>query len=143
MTHFLSSFRVPAVVLELLNGGAITPELLWLGLLVHYLVKESRRRGLQALDWFNLPPSMNLILAIAICDFGTTLRSMTIWFWRRFGGGDFTDLQVLLLFTAGAFIAFGTLCKIRALTEPDHGWWPWLLATGATLAVFFVLVALR
>jgi hypothetical protein len=141
MTHFLSS---PSLFLELLSGGAITPNLLWLVLLVRYLAKESRRRGLHALDWFSLPPSMNLILAITFCDFGTTLRAMTIWFWRRFGGaGDFTDLQLVLLVISGALVVAGTLYKIRALTEPDRGRGPWILATVATAAMLFVLLALR
>lgn len=133
-----------AFFLEILNGGAVTPELLCLILLAVYLCRESRRRGLHALDWFRLPPSMNLVLAMFIFDFGVWLRSITIWIWRRFfGGGDFTALQMGLLIVGGGLIVVGSLCKIRALTEPDYGRTPWLLASIATLAAIVAIVVFR
>jgi hypothetical protein len=133
-----------AFFLEMLNGGAITPELLWLVLLSIYLMRETRRRGLNALDWFALPPSMDLILAVFISDSGVCLRSVTIWAWRRFGGGGaFNPMQELLLIAGGALIVVGALCKIRALTRPDHGDGPWLLSMALTAVVLVLMLALR
>lgn len=133
-----------AFFLEILNGGAVTPELLCLVLLGIYLSRESRRRGLHALDWFALPPSMNLVLAMFIFDSGVWLRSITIWVWRRFfGAGDFSAMQTALLIVGGGLIVVGSLCKIRALTAPDHGRAPWLLASIATLAAIVAIVVFR
>lgn len=133
-----------AFFLEILNGGAIVPELLCLVLLGVYLSREAHRRGLHALDWFKLPPSMNLVLAMFVFDSGVLLRSITIWVWRRFfGGGDFSALQTCLLIIGGGLIVVGSLCKIRALTEPDFGRAPWLLASIATLAAIVAIVAFR
>lgn len=125
----------PAFLLELLNGGAITPDLIWLCMLATYLVKESRRRGLHPLDWFSLPPSMNLILAVFVCDAGNCLRSIIIWTWRVGGAGEFSPLESAGLVVAGALIALGGLCKVRAWTQPDYGNGPWLAATALTAAV--------
>lgn len=134
----------PAFLLEMLNGGALTPETLWLVLLGIYLSKEARRRGLHTLDWFSLPPSMNLILAIFISDAGVQLKSLTVWIWRRFeGAGQFGAVQELLLVIGSALIVAGFLCKIRALTRPDHGNWPWLAACGLTIAATIALLLTR
>jgi hypothetical protein len=122
-----------AFFLEILNGGAVTPEFIWLCLLAVYLSRESRRRGLRFFDWFHLPPSMNLILAIFIFDLSILTRSWVVWAWRRFDdGGNFAAWQTTALVVSGAFIVIGTLCKIRALTYPDHGNWPWLLSAQLT-----------
>lgn len=132
------------LLLEILNGGAITPELMWLVLLSVYLVREAKRRGLHFLDWFHLPPSMNLILAIYICDLGVVMRSVTVWTWRRFGSAaDFTLMQSWLLIIGGGLIVLGTLCKIRAITAPDHGDGPWFVAGALTLLVAAILVFAR
>lgn len=133
-----------SLFLEMLNGGAITPELIWLMLLAIYLSKESKRRNLNALDWFSLPPSMDLILAVFISDFGVWLRSLTIWAWRRFdGAAEFNQAQQALLTFGGALIVVGFLCKIRALTAPDHGNLPWLISTAAAAAAIVALLLLR
>lgn len=123
-----------AFFLEILNGGAVTPEFLWLVLLTTYLSRESRRRGLRFYDWFRLPPSMNLILAVFIFDFAILARSWVIWAWRRFDGADeFGASQTAAMVISGALIVFGSLCKIRAMTYPEYGNWPWLAATFLTI----------
>lgn len=130
--------------LEMLNGGAVTPELFWLVLLARYLTRESKRRGLQRFDWFSLPPSMDLMLAIFIVDAGVWIRSVTIWVWRRFdGSGEFSSAQHMLLTIGGALIAIGYLCKIRALTRPDEGNGPWLVAMGCTVVVLVAMLVFR
>ena len=134
-----------ALFLELLNGGAVTPEAIWLVLLTIYLAKEAKRRGLRRFDSLHLPPSMNLILAIYVCDAGVTIRSVTVWFWRRFGGGhsDFGPIESGLLTIGGALIVWGFLCKIRAITAPDHGDGPWITAMLASAIAIVALVVLR
>lgn len=130
-------------LLEVLNGGAVTPELLWLVLLGIYLVKEAKRRGLRATDWFKLPPSMNLILAVFISDLGVSMRAAVVWFWRRFNGGvgDFSPFEASILITGCGLIVIGSLCKIRAITEPDHGNGPWLLSMlSAGVAILILLM---
>lgn len=130
-----------AFFLEILNGGAVTPELIWLVLLGTYLSREARRRGLHFLDWFSLPPSMNLILAVFIFDAAIVSRSWVVWAWRRFDhAGDFGPMQTVALMVSGFFIVVGTLCKIRAMTHPDHGNWPWLASTAVTLVGIIGLV---
>ena len=129
---------------ELVNGAAVTPELICLILLAVYLSRESRRRGLSALNWFHFPPSMNLVLAIFIFDLGVSIRSTTIWVWQRFyGSGDMGEGLGSILILSGGLIVFGALCKIRALTEPDHGFRRWLLAAVLTAAMIIVLIVLR
>lgn len=134
-----------ALFLEILNGGAMTPELVCLVLLAIYLSKEAKRRGLHRLDWFKLPPSMNLILAMFVYDTGVFLRSITVWAWRRFSGGvgNFDGVEGLALVLGGALIVIGSLCKIRALTKPDHGDGPWLAASAATAFAIGVLLLFR
>lgn len=131
------------LALELLNGSAVTPELLWLVMIGLYLSKEARRRGLHALDWFNLPPSMNFMLAIFISDLGIWLKTFTVWLWRRSGAGPFNELEITLLAVSGVLILLGPLCKIRALTAPDHGRGPWLVALGWTIAIAAAMLVFR
>lgn len=132
-----------AFFLEMLNGGAITPEFLWLVLLGIYLSRESQRRGLHWSDWFSLPPSMNLILAVFIADAGVWLRSLIVWNWRRTGAGEFNEAELLGLIVGGALIVLGFLCKIRAMTEPDHGPGPWLASAGLTALVLVAMLVFR
>lgn len=133
-----------AFFLEMLNGGALTPELFWLVLLARYLARESKRRGLHMLDWISLPPSMDLMLAIFISDTGVWIRSLTIWAWRRFGGaGEFNQVQLALLICGGALIVVGYLCKVRALTRPDEGDVPWLTAMACSAVVLVVMLVFR
>lgn len=131
------------IFLELLNGSAITPELLWLAMIGIYLSKEAKRRGLHALDWFKLPPSMDFMLAIFISDLGIWLKALVVWLWRRRGAGPFTEMDIALLIVAGVLIIFGALCKIRALTSPDHGRNPWLIATCWTVLIGIGLLVFR
>lgn len=141
MSHWI--FVNTGLLLELLNGGAVTPELLWLVMIGVYLSREARRRGLHAFDWFRLPPSMDLMLAIFISDFGIWLKSIVVWLWRRRGAGDFSNLDVALLFISGVLIVLGPLCKIRAMTGPDHGRVPWLIALTWTVVVGIALLVFR
>lgn len=130
-----------AFFLEILNGGAVTPELIWLGIITVYLCKESVRRGLRWFNWFSLPPSMNLILAIFIFDAAIVTRSWVIWAWRRFdSAGEFGPVQTVALTVSGFFILAGTLCKIRAWTHPDYGNAPWLAACGVTFLSLIGLI---
>lgn len=134
----------PGFFLEILNGGAIAPELICLVLLGLYLAKEYRRRGGRSVNWFRLPPGMALVVAMFIFDFGVCVRSVTIWAWRRFfDAGDFGAMQTALLVAGGALIVVGSLCKIRALTAPDRGNGPWLVASAVSLAAIGLLIALR
>lgn len=130
-------------LLEIMNGGAVTPELMWLVLLAIYLTKESRRRGLHAFDWLSLPSSMDFILAVFISDFGVYMRSLTIWIWRVSGAGDFTGIESGFLVFGGALVVLGPLCKIRAMTKPDHGDRPWLVCILASAGAIVALLFLR
>lgn len=133
-----------SLFLEILNGGAVTPELLCLVLLGIYLSKESRRRGLRWFNWFDLPPSMNLILAMFIFDAGVWSRSVIIWSWRRFTvAPNFNRIETVGLIVGGLLIVLGSLCKIRALTRPDHGDGPWLAASAGTVTMIGVLLLFR
>lgn len=131
--------------LEILSGGAMTPELVCLVLLGIYLSKESKRRGLRRLDWFKLPPSMNLILAMFVYDVGVFLRTVTIWAWRRIDGGvgNLDGIEGLTLVIGGALIVLGSLCKIRALTRPDYGAAPWLAASVVSAVAIGLLLLFR
>lgn len=129
-----------AFFLEMLNGGAITPELIWMVMLGLYLSRESQRRNLRWFDWFHLPPSMNLILAVFICDAGVWLRSVIIWNWRRGGAGEFNEMEVMGLIIGGTLIVGGYLCKIRAWTHPEYGNRPWLAAGIVSLIAIVALI---
>jgi hypothetical protein len=130
------------ILLEVLNGSAITPELLLLLILTRYLMRTSREYGLSPLDWFHLPPHMDLILAMFICDIGLFARSVITWAWRFFGEGDFNSAQAAGLIAGGLLITIGLLCKIRALTYPNDGNTPWLLATAVTIVMTVALTTL-
>jgi hypothetical protein len=134
-----------SLFLEILSGGAMTPELVCLVLLGVYLSKEAKRRGLRRLDWFKLPPSMSLILAMFVYDVGVFMRSATIWIWRRIdgGAGSLDGPEGLSLVIGGALIVLGSLCKIRALTKPDHGDGPWLAASAASAFAIGLLLLFR
>lgn len=132
-----------APFLELLNGGAITPEIICLVLLGRYLVNESKRRGLRAFDWLKLPPSMNLILAVFISDLGVFLRSATVWHWRHFTRApDFTGPETFIMMIGAVLVVLGPLCKVRALTEPDFGRRPWVTSALLSFLFFLALIVL-
>lgn len=132
----------PALPLELLNGAGMVLEFCFIGLMLMYLWRETRRRGLAFADWIGgkLPPSMNLAIAVVVCDCGVWVRTIVIWAWREFyGGGDFGNWQAAALVLGALLIVVGSLCKIRAVSKPDYGDGPWMLAAAATLA--FVLAS--
>jgi len=133
MNHFLELvFSNYQFLLELHGRGAILPEGIWLVLLTMYLVKETRRRGLGWYDWLHLPPGMNFILAIYICDLGVVIQSIGFSLW-----------QWWMLVVGGALVVVGFLCKIRALTVEDLGNRIWLWSGGAALLLFLLLVTVR
>lgn len=136
----------PELPLELLNGAGMVLETCFLGLMVLYLLKETKRRGLGVADWIGgrLPPSMNFALAVMVCDSGVWLRSIVVWSWRRFyDGGGFGNYQLAFLALGALAIVVGSLCKIRAITKPDHGNGPWLASAAAVLLFVVVTVLYR
>lgn len=134
----------PGFLLEILNGGAITPGQIWLVMIAIYLSKEAKRRGLRAFDWFHLPPSMDFMLAVFIGDLGVEVKAIAVWVWRRFfDAGDFSVMQTGLLMLGSTLIVLGFLCKIRALTKPDCGNGPYLKAAAWTVGVVILLLIFR
>lgn len=132
-----------ADLLELLNGAAIVPGFIVIGLLFRYLVKEAQRRGLHGLDWRHFPPSMNLVLAMFIFVVAVWGEKVFKWGWRFFGAKDFgAGLTVFLIFF-GSFVVIGSLCKIRALTRPDFGDGPWLISASLSAVAIVALVVFR
>lgn len=129
------------ILLELFNGGALILEGLFLLWALRYLWLESKRRNLRIRDWFYLPPSMSLVVAVIVFDFSSWLRSLVVWSWRRFyEAGAFQPWHTDILLAAGAIGVLGALCKIRAVTKPDYGSAPWLFCTG--LIVVYVVMSL-
>lgn len=126
----------PNIPLELLNGGGMVLAVFFLSWMAVYLFKESVRRKLGVRDWLGrLPPSMHLAVAIFVFDLGVVVFLAVVW-WRVFyAAADFSETQIVLLALGAVTIIVGALCKIRAITKPDHGNWPWLMALAA-LAVF-------
>lgn len=127
-----------ARLLQALNGAAILPALGCLVLLSIYLCREARRRGLRSMDWFRLPPSMSLVLAMFVFDVGVCLRVAAAWIYFLTG----QRLKPLEhLFSVAIFlIIVGLLYKIRALTEPDYGKAPWVAVSLLTaLAILLFL----
>lgn len=122
----------PARALEMLNGVGAILAAFFLIFLTVYLGREHYARDLRFRDWFfRLPPSMHLVVAIYVFDLGVVVRTGTIWIWRRFfAGGDMSLLQLMLLLFGAAIIAIGSLCKIRAISKPSFGNWPWVTALG-------------
>lgn len=129
----------PSVALEMLNGIGVILAVCFLVFLTVYLAREHKARDLRFRDWFfRLPPSMHLVVAIYVFDLGVVVRAGVIWMWRRFfSGGDMSLMQLMLLLFGAAIIALGSLCKIRAVSKPSFGNWPWL----ASLALVLVYLA--
>lgn len=126
----------PRLPLELLNGAGMIVDGIFIAWGAHYLFREADRRGLALWEWVvETPPHMNLVVAVLVHDAGVWLRSLVIWSWRRFYGGDFGPWQGALLAAGALLIVVGGLCKIRAVTRPDHGDGPWL-ACLYVLAIF-------
>lgn len=132
-----------ALFLEILNGASVTPESVWLVLLTVYLARESRRRGLRWFQWFHLPPSMDFMLAIFICDSGVLLRSIVVWAWRRSSADGFNHAETIGFIVSGTLIVLGFLCKVRAITAPDHGRGAWLASSAATVVAIVALLIFR
>lgn len=127
----------PNLPLELLNGGGMVVELFFLIYMVQYLWKETTRRGLGVRTWLagQLPPSMNFAVAVVVFDVGVWARSVDIWVWRRFfGAAPFNMTQIIILGLGALAILLGSLCKVRAITKPDYGNGPWMVALGSTAA---------
>lgn len=140
-------------VLEVMNGSAIVPGLICIGLLVRYLINDIRRRRLadreqrrvQGVTLLHLPPGMDLVLAFAFLAFAVWGEKVLKWVWRRFLGGDdigaITETTAMVIF--GGMVSLALLCVIRALTRPDHGNGPWFLSAVLTVLGFVILLATR
>lgn len=131
------------LLLELLDGGGMVIEAFFILFLLMYLRKETLRRGIGIKEWyhFDLPPSMNLAIAVLVFDFGVFLRTAVIWAWRKFyGAAEFNPNQIMLLSFAAVVIILGGLCKIRAVSFPDYGHFPWLMT--ALMILLFILGSL-
>lgn len=130
--------------LEMLNGVMIVPGAIVIGLLVRYLVKEALRRGLHGLDWIHFPAPMNLILSTFIVMVAVLGEKIVKWTWRRFlNVNDLGISESVTLIFFGALLVVGTLCKIRALTHPTYGNWPWLASSSATVIAIAWMLAFR
>jgi len=130
-----------ARILAALNAAALVPTVVFLILASRYLIRESTRRGLHPLNWFNLPHSMNLALAMVIFDIFVILRLGTTVLWYMIGPKILPIELMFLISITGIII--GLLCKIRALTEPEYGRLPWLGSAVLTVLAAFFLLALR
>jgi len=127
-------------ILAALNAAALVPAVVFLILASRYLIRESTRRGLHPLNWFNLPHSMNLALAMVIFDIFVILRLGTTVLWYMIGQ---KILPIELMFLVSIIgIIVGLLCKIRALTEPEYGRLPWLGSAVLTILAAVFLLAL-
>lgn len=133
----------PSLPLEMLNGVGVILAVCFLAFLTVYLAREHKARDLRFRDWFfRLPPSMHLVVAIYVFDLGVVVRAGVIWIWRRFfSGGDMSLIQLALLLVGAGIIAIGSLCKIRAISKPSFGNWPWVASTG--LVVFYLAIESR
>lgn len=134
----------PAFSLEIINGAGHIAGLFFLWHLGFYLCREAKRRHLNLGSWFSrLPISMHFAVAILIYDVGVWLKTFVIWVWRAFyGAGTFSGTMYTALWIGSLMIVVGSLCKIRAVTKPDHGDGPWLLAAG-TVAIFIVVTVVH
>lgn len=128
-------------ILAALNAAALVPAVVFLVLASRYLTRESTRRGLHPLNWFNLPHSMNLALAMVIFDIFVILRLGTTVLWYMIGQ-KIMPIDLLFLVSITGIIV-GLLCKIRALTEPGYGRLPWLGSAVLTVIAAVFLLALR
>jgi hypothetical protein len=125
-------------VLEILNGAALLPVMICLFLLGSYISREAVRRGLHALDWWHLPPSMSLAFAMFIFVAFVGMRyAATVVFYSI--GQRVAPLGVLFGFAIVGMI-IGLLCTIKAITEPDYGKLPWMASTLATVCFMAVLL---
>src|SRR5258708_20127512 len=129
-----------ARILGALNAAALIPAVIFLVLASRYLIRESIRRGLHPLNWFNLPHSMNLALAMVIFDIFVILRLGTTVLWYMLAQRIISINLLFLISIIGIII--GLLCKIRALTEPDYGNLPWLGSAILTVLAAVFLLAL-
>lgn len=125
-------------ILEILNGAALMPVTICLVLLTTYLCREAVRRGLHALDWWHLPPSMSLALAMFVFVAFVGLRYLaTVIFYSI--GQQVQPLAILFVFSIIGMI-IGLLCTIKAITEPEYGKMPWMVSVGATICIVAVMI---
>lgn len=120
----------PGMPLEIINGNGMLLDGFFLALIGMYLAEETRRRKLRARDWlFRLPVSMHFAVAVAVFDVHVFGKDLLVWQWRRYGhAGAFSHVQIVALVLLGLLGVVGALCKIRAISRPDYGDGPWLLA---------------
>jgi hypothetical protein len=131
----------PEQISQHINGAGVFVEFVFLGWGVIYLVREASRRHLTIGRWLrSLPPGMAFVMAVLLFDIGVGGRAAIIWSWRRYyDSGPFTPTQSAFLELTAALIVLGGLAKIRAVTRPDYGPFPWLACAGGVLVLFFLL----
>lgn len=133
----------PSFSLEIINGASHVVGLIFLWHLGVYLVKETRRRRLGVRAWFfKLPVSMQFAVAIMVYDIGVWMKAFLIWSWRFLGAGPFSPAMMVALWVGSLIIVVGGFCKIRAITKPDRGNKPWLVAAAAVM-IFVALTLLH
>lgn len=127
--------------LEKTNGAGSLLEAIFICWAIVFLVRDARRRHLAAEQWFSLPPHLAFMMAVVIHDGGSLIRSMVVWFWRRYynEGDPFNPHLTFFLEIGGVLLLVGSLCKIRAVTRPDYGHVPWVLCM-CLVWLFFVLI---
>lgn len=106
-----------------------------------YLIEVVREDGWREV-WSRLhnvsrPTAEQLAVAILITDLGNWMVRGSTAVWRKSGGG-LGALEGFVMWTIliGAFLgAAGILCKVRVISLPRFGHWPWLACSIAMVAV--------
>lgn len=136
----MSTWRVePDLPLTLLNGAGMVVQLCFLGWMARYLLKKARGRGFRWLSWQEWRHGedadiLNFAVAVTVFTAGVCAESAFRWTWRMFfNAADFGPGQIAFLALALATVVTGALCKIRSVTNPDLGHWPWIAALIASI----------
>lgn len=134
------------IFLEVTSGSGVVPLFILTLILINYIIRESYRR-IQAgydVDWISPPPHIDFALAVLTLVVGVLINATVVWAWRRFFGGiDFNMLQKVLLGIGRTLTLFGSICIVRALTKPDYGDKPWIIAWAATIMAGVMMIVVR
>lgn len=135
----------PDFLLELLNGCSAILNAVFVYWLVRYLIVETSRRKIPLRDWMaKTPPAMHFATAIVVFDSGVFVRAATMWAWPHSNGSAKINTPLLAFLAIGSFlIGVGAICKIRAISHPDHGDGPWLFAVAIATVFLVASVMLR
>jgi hypothetical protein len=126
-----------ARLLEILNGVQLIPALLLIVLFMHYLSRESVRRGLPPWAWLKFPPSMSLALASFVLVTSLTLHMVGTSIWYRVGQKLLPVQMIYLVSDIG--IITGMLCMLRTITAPDYGRAIWFITLVTVVVLTIVL----